>query len=75
MAEGIRSLTGVRWELAEGDRELAKWRQGVRQKKTKRLVGRSLRVAKKLTGRFDLHPKKIDSGHWWASEKRTWERS
>ncbi|RWW40451.1 hypothetical protein BHE74_00054134, partial [Ensete ventricosum] len=49
LAEGIGSLLGVRRELTEGDRELARMASGVRRKKTKRLAGRSSEVAEKLT--------------------------
>ncbi|RWV99668.1 hypothetical protein GW17_00037418 [Ensete ventricosum] len=42
------SLLGVRWELAEGVRELARVALGVRRKKTKRLVGRLSGFTEKL---------------------------
>ncbi|RWW03366.1 hypothetical protein GW17_00033479 [Ensete ventricosum] len=50
LAEGIRSLPGVHRELNEGDRELARMASRVRQRKTKRLIGRSSGVTEKLTG-------------------------
>ncbi|RWW77867.1 hypothetical protein BHE74_00013938 [Ensete ventricosum] len=34
--------------------------------------GKIIGVVETLAGRFDLHPKKIDSGCRWTSEKRTW---
>ncbi|RWW71759.1 hypothetical protein BHE74_00020473 [Ensete ventricosum] len=50
LAEGIGGLSGVRRELVEGDRELARKTSRVHRKKTKRLVGRFLGVAEKLAG-------------------------
>ncbi|RWW71286.1 hypothetical protein BHE74_00020981 [Ensete ventricosum] len=44
-------LLGVRWELAEGNRELARKASRVRQKMTKRLTRSSLEVVRKIAGR------------------------
>ncbi|RRT48185.1 hypothetical protein B296_00031749 [Ensete ventricosum] len=50
LAEGIGGLSGVRRELVEGDRELARKASRVHRKKTKRLVGRLSGVAEKFAG-------------------------
>ncbi|RWW44527.1 hypothetical protein BHE74_00049710 [Ensete ventricosum] len=47
-SKAIGSLSGVRWELSKGDRELAKMASGVHRKKTKRLTRRSSEVVEKL---------------------------
>ncbi|RRT80684.1 hypothetical protein B296_00010413 [Ensete ventricosum] len=56
-------------------RELARMASGVRWKKTNIVARRSSGVAEMLTRMgsigFDLHPKKIDSGHQWTSKKKT----
>ncbi|RWW38690.1 hypothetical protein BHE74_00056062, partial [Ensete ventricosum] len=48
--EFVKSLLGVRRELAEGEQELVRMASRIRQKKTKRLAERLLRVVKKLVG-------------------------
>ncbi|RZS23013.1 hypothetical protein BHM03_00055868 [Ensete ventricosum] len=53
LAEGIGDFPGVRWELAEGDRELARKASRVHRKKTKRLIGRSSEVTEKLVGSYE----------------------
>ncbi|RWW19813.1 hypothetical protein GW17_00016107 [Ensete ventricosum] len=50
LAECIRSLSGVRWELTEGDWELARMESGVHRKKTKRLIGDRRGLSKSLPG-------------------------
>ncbi|RRT70264.1 hypothetical protein B296_00027668 [Ensete ventricosum] len=47
LVDGIESLLGVRRELAEGDRELARMTLGVHRKKTKRLAEGLLEVDQK----------------------------
>ncbi|RWW23494.1 hypothetical protein BHE74_00003793 [Ensete ventricosum] len=63
------SLLGVRRELTKGTRGLS----GVHRKFTEDIRS-LLGVHRKLAeGGFDIHPKKIDSGHRWTLEKRTRE--
>ncbi|RZS00804.1 hypothetical protein BHM03_00030579 [Ensete ventricosum] len=65
----VWELARVRRELAKGIRSLPGWRKGVCRKKTK-----TRRLAERLAGSwegFGLHPKKIGSGRWCASRRRT----
>ncbi|RWV86567.1 hypothetical protein GW17_00051532 [Ensete ventricosum] len=64
--EVIESLSGVCRELTRGDRELARKALGVHQKKTKRLTGRSLGVAKKLARNRSLPCLGAPSTHEWV---------
>ncbi|RWW71694.1 hypothetical protein BHE74_00020546 [Ensete ventricosum] len=80
----FRRCSGISLEFvrrfAEGIGKLAGNMLGDCQKKTIGLVARILEVAR-LAGReplfakisigFGLHPKKIGSGHWCASRRRT----
>ncbi|RRT84591.1 hypothetical protein B296_00008462 [Ensete ventricosum] len=61
--EFVGSLPGVRWELAEGDRELARMAFGVHWKNTKRLAGRLSRVAEKFTRTLFLKPIEVYKYH------------
>ncbi|RRT73858.1 hypothetical protein B296_00017642 [Ensete ventricosum] len=55
-------LLGVRWEIAEGNRDLARKASRVRQKMTKRLTRSSLEVVRKIAG-TDGNPSKGADGY------------
>ncbi|RWV89279.1 hypothetical protein GW17_00048575, partial [Ensete ventricosum] len=67
LAEGIGGWLGVRQELVEGDRELARKASGVSRKKTKSLTGRSSGVTEKFTGRRSLEDER-------ETHYREWQR-
>ncbi|RRT85162.1 hypothetical protein B296_00008956 [Ensete ventricosum] len=61
--EYVGSLLRVSGDCQDGAKEFIGRRS--------RLIERLSRVAERLTGRFDIHPKEINSGRRCASRRRT----